>query len=424
MKKSIKIFFLVACCATLQAATAQQCYTLDECRELALAENARIKTAQGDLAAAGQEKKEAFTNFLPSISAIGIGMKADDGLLQLQMSPDEKMKLMDDGLGVGVTATLPIYAGGVIYNGNKLAQIGVEVNQLKLRQTQNEISLTVEQYYWQIVVLKAKLQTIEAVELQLGRISKDVEAAVEAGVTNRNDLLQVNLRKNDIRSTRIDLENNLSLSKIVLAQFVGVDETTFDVASTITEELPQSPGYLYTDHDAALEATPEYQLLNKNVEAAKLQKRLALGEHLPKVALGGGYLYNDFMGFSQNRFLGYVSVTVPISWKAPYSVKKQRYRYQNAQTQLTDGGELLVIRMQKAWNDLDNAYQQVQIAANSIEQATENLRLNEDYYKAGTSTMSDLMDAQTLFRQSHDRYAEAWSQYEIKKLEYLQATGR
>ena len=119
-----------------------------------------------------------------------------------------------------------------------------------------------------------------------------------------------------------------------------------------------------------------------------------------------------------------MSVSVPSSWKAPYSVRKQRYRYQNALTQLDDGSEQLVIRMQKAWNDLENAYQQILIAANSIEQSTENLRLNEDYYSAGTSTMSDLLDAQTLFRQSCDRYAEAWSQYEIKKTEYLQATGR
>ena len=130
------------------------------------------------------------------------------------------------------------------------------------------------------------------------------------------------------------------------------------------------------------------------------------------------------MAFSQNRFLGFVSVSVRISWKAPHSVRKQRYRYQNALTQLDDGSEQLVIRMQKGWIDLENAYQQILIAANSIEQSTENLRLNEDYYNAGTSTMSDLLDAQTLFRQSRDRYAEAWSQYEIKKTEYLQATGR
>lgn len=421
---TIRKIILLVCCGAVVPAAAQRVYTLDECREMALRENARMKISRGELSAAEQEKKEAFTNFLPSISATGVGLIADDGLLQMQMAPGQKMKLVEDGLGVGVTATLPIYAGGMIYNGNKLAKIGVEVGELKLRQTENEVHLTVEQYYWQIVVLKEKLRTVEAVERQLARIAEDVTAAVDAGVANRNDLLQVNLRKNDMQSTRMDLGNTLALCKMLLAQFVGAEQDSFDVASSITDELPASPVYLRTNHETALDSTPEYRLLNKNVEASKLQKRMALGEHLPKVAVGGGYLYNDFTGFSQNRFLGYVSVSVPISWKAPHSVKKQRYRYQNALTQLDDGAEQLVIRMQKAWNDLDNAYQQMLIAANSIEQSTENLRLNEDYYKAGTSTMSDLLDAQTLFRQSRDRYAEAWSQYEIKKTEYLQATGR
>lgn len=421
---TIKIILLSVCCAAVVPAASQRVYTLDECREMALRENARMKISRGDLSAAEQEKKEAFANFLPEVSVTGIGLKADDGLLQMEMAPGQRMKLVEDGLGIGVTATLPIYAGGMVYNGNKLAKIGVEVGELKLRQTENEVRLTVEQYYWQIVVLEAKLRTVEAVEQQLARIAEDVAAAVEAGVTNRNDLLQVNLRKNDMRSTRMDLDNTLALCKMVLAQFIGAEQSAVDVASSIRDELPAAPGYLRTDHDAALGQTPEYQLLNKNVEAGRLQKRMALGEHLPKVAVGGGYLYNDFMGFSQNRFLGFVSVSVPISWKAPHSVRKQRYRYQNALTQLDDGGEQLVIRMQKAWNDLENAYQQILIAANSIEQSTENLRLNEDYYNAGTSTMSDLLDAQTLFRQSRDRYAEAWSQYEIKKTEYLQATGR
>lgn len=419
-----KIIILWVCCGAVVPAAAQRAYTLDECREMALRENARMKISCGDLSAAEQEKKEAFTNFLPTVSASGVGLIADDGLLQMALGPGQKMKLVEDGLGVGVTATLPIYAGGMIYNGNKLAKIGVEINKLKLRQTENEVRLTVEQYYWQIVVLKEKLRTVEAVERQLARIAEDVTASVEAGVTNRNDLLQVNLRKNDMQSTRMDLDNTLALCKMLLAQFVGAEQTSFDVASSITDELPVSPVYLRTDHKAALDSTPEYRLLNKNVEASKLQKRMALGEHLPKVAVGGGYLYNDFMGPSQNNILGFVSVSVPISWKAPHSVKKQRYRYQNALTQLDDGAEQLIIRMQKVWNDLDNAYRQILVAANSIEQSTENLRLNEDYYKAGTSTMSDLLDAQTLFRQSRDRYAEAWSQYEIKKTEYLQATGR
>ena len=204
----------------------------------------------------------------------------------------------------------------------------------------------------------------------------------------------------------MDLDNTLALCKMMLAQFIGAEQSAVDVASSIGDELPAAPGYLRTDHDAALGLTPEYQLLNKNVEAGRLQNAWRWANICRRWPSAADTSTTISWGFRKNRFLGFVSVSVPISWKAPHSVRKQRYRYQNALTQLDDGSEQLVIRMQKAWNDLENAYQQILIAANSIEQSTENLRLNEDYYNAGTSTMSDLLDAQTLFRQSRDRYAE------------------
>lgn len=47
-----------------------------------------------------------------------------------------------------------------------------------------------------------------------------------------------------------------------------------------------------------------------------------------------------------------------------------------------------------------------------------------DYYSAGTATMSELLDAQTLYQQSQDKYVEAYTNYELSKREYLQATGR
>lgn len=80
--------------------------------------------------------------------------------------------------------------------------------------------------------------------------------------------------------------------------------------------------------------------------------------------------------------------------------------------------------MRNSWNAMNDAYQQVQIAIESIGQAKENLRLQSDYYQAGTCTMSDLLEAQALCQQSRDNYVESYSQYEIKKREYLLATGR
>ena len=38
--------------------------------------------------------------------------------------------------------------------------------------------------------------------------------------------------------------------------------------------------------------------------------------------------------------------------------------------------------------------------------------------------MSELLEAQSLYRQSRDKYVEAYTHYELKKREYLQLTGR
>lgn len=420
MKRTLYIF--LAALAFQSPLKAQQLYTLEECRQMALEQNAKMKVAANKTQMAKQEKREAATNFFPSITLTGGAMKADDGLIQMPMG-EQTMKLLDEGTFGGAMVTMPIFAGGQIYHGNQLAKLGVELSELQLRQTRNEVTLTVDQYYWNIVVLNEKLKTLQHVSALLEKICSDAKAAVDAGIKNRNDLLQVELRKNETQSVVIDIQNNIAICKMLLAQYIGTDMNGFDVQIAVSNEL-SSPEQLYVNHNERLETTVEYQLLNKAVDASKLEKRLNTGQFLPMIALQGGYLYNDFMGPSQNSFVGMLNVSIPISWKAPFSVRKYKLRHQNAVTEFNNGSEQLMIRMQKAQIDLNNAYQQALIARNSIEQSEENLRLNEQYYKAGTSSMSDLLQAQQLYQQSCDKYAEAYSKYEISKTEYLQATGR
>ena len=92
-------------------------------------------------------------------------------------------------------------------NGNKLADLALEVSRYQMRQSEDEVALTVERYYWQWISLHEKLRTIEIVESLVGSLYKDVEVAVGAGVTTRNDLLQVQLKKNGVASDRLRVEN-------------------------------------------------------------------------------------------------------------------------------------------------------------------------------------------------------------------------
>lgn len=405
---------------------AQKVYSLDECRAMALQNNVKVRNAANDMEAARQGQKEAFTGYFPNVSATGMGYNANKGLLQMDMGEGMNMSMLKNGIMGGVTLTQPVFAGGQIVNGNRLAAVGVEVSKVQKEQSENEVRLTVEQYYWQVVTLQEKLNTLRTVERQLESINKDVETAVNAGVTTRNDLLQVQLRRNDMESNRINLENNLSVCRMMLAQYIGSDSDTIAVESSVPEDVPAFPDDLRCDHAGALRQTTGYRLLENNVKAGRLQQKMAVGKNLPTVAVGAGYMYDNLMDKSHPFALGFVSVSVPISgwWGGSHDIKKQKLQVMNAENQLADSSELLVIAMQKAWTDLQDAYKQILIARNSIEQSTENLRLNQDYYHAGTTTMSDLLDAQTMFRQSRDKYVDAYAQFQIKTVEYLQATGR
>lgn len=405
---------------------AQQVYTLDECIEQALQNNARMKNAANDLQAAQHQRKEAFTKYFPAISATGTGFLSSTPLMGMELAPGMGLDLMKNGMLGGITASMPLFTGGQIVNGNKLAEVNVEKYRLQQRQGENEVRLTAEQYFWQVAMLKEKLKTLGVVEAQLAEIAKDVDAAVSAGVTNRNDLLQVQLKQNDTRSSRINVENALALSRRLLAQYIGQDTLGVDVAFHITDSLPPSPEALYQSPESSLSLTPEYNLLQAKLKATRINHKVSVGKNLPTIAIGGGYIYDNLLDRDRTYWAGFATVSVPLSgwWEGSHSMKRSRLAVRTEENNLRDGSELLVIRMQNAWNNVTDAYKQVQIAIESIGQSAENLRLQTDYYHAGTCTMSDLLEAQTLYQQSRDKYVESYAQYEVKKREYLQATGR
>lgn len=420
------VLSLIAC-TCLAPVSGQHIYTLDECINSALKYNVKVRNAENDLEMAKHDKKEAFTKYFPNISAVGSGFIANEPLVQMQMSPEAKMEMLKDGMLGGISATMPLFTGGQIVNGNKLAELGVNMKTLQKKQTDDEVRLEVERYFWQIVMLKEKLKTISLVEKQLERLETDVQASVDAGIVTRNDLLQVQLKKNDVLSGKIQLENSLNVSLSLLGQYIGAKSDSIDVAFVVEEHLSESPQTLFCNHTDAVERTNEYGLLKQNLQASKLQYKMAVGKNLPTVAIGGGLVYDNFvMGQDQSFYMGFVTVSVPISgwWGGTHSIKKHKLQVKNAENLLNDNSEMLVIRMQNVWNTLNDSYRKAEITLLSVEQSSENLRLNMDYYSAGTATMSELLDAQTLYQQSRDKYVEAYTNYELSKREYLQATGR
>ena len=220
------------------------------------------------------------------------------------------ISMMKNGTIAGVTAMQPIFAGGQIVNGNKLAKVGEEVSQLQLQLSENEVERNAEQYFWQFVSLQEKMKTVQAVDDLLKDIRKNVEVAVKAGVTMRNDLLQVQLRQNDIESQKVKLQHGISIVRMLMAQYCGLQDTTFVLSY---DDVVSSPVHLRKDHQQALLGTSEYQLLNKQVEATNLQYKMEIGKNLPSLAVGAGYNYHNILDNDHTFGMVFASVSVPIS---------------------------------------------------------------------------------------------------------------
>lgn len=296
MIKSVRYIICVAAFVPVAAqSVAQRVMTVEQCVSDALANNVKIKNAANDVEASEETKKSAFTKYFPTVSATGSGYMADKGLVEMDMGQGMKMSMLKNGIIGGVSAQMPLFTGGRILNSNRLADTGVEVSRLQQRLTENEVVLTAETYFWQVVMLKEKLKTVAAVERQLDEFSKDAEASVSAGVSDRNDLLQVKLKGNSNKSDRISLENSLNTALRLLAQYTGHDGDSIDVSVELNYSMPQSPLQLYAEPSAALQSTAEYELLEQNVKASKLKYKITLGQNMPSVAVGGGYFYDNLM---------------------------------------------------------------------------------------------------------------------------------
>ena len=446
-----KIFAIVLCSLCCGFASAQT-YTLEQLKDSALHNNVTIRSARYDVEAASQQRKEAFTKYFPNVSGTGLWFNANKGMAETTVNLSEMMppelstslaplaqflpsealaaladpisiSMMKNGVIAGVQAVQPVFSGGQIVNGNKLAKVGEDVSRLQMRLSENEVEKTAEQYFWQLASLQEKMKTVEAVETLLSDICKDVDVAVRAGVAMRNDLLQVQLRQNDIASQKLKLRNGLTLVRMLLSQYCGLRDTSF-VISYQTDAVP--PISSKQDHQQALLGTTEYQLLGKQVEAANLQHKIAIGQNLPSVAVGAGLNYHNLLDKNHTFAMVFATVSVPISdwWGGSHAIKRRKVEHQQAQEQLQDNAELLKIKMQSAWNSVEESYQQLLLAQLSIEQAEENLRLNRDYYNAGMTKMSDLLEAQMLYQQSCDKRTDAFADYQNKLLDYRQATGQ
>ena len=443
--------FLVLGLGSMLNLNGQMRLTLEESKAMALENNGNVKNSSLELDAAWETKKEAFTNYFPKISASAFGMKAMDPLLEIGMKggdlpiydgnpanlanplqyaymPDVNIGLFNQmALGI-VNIQQPLYAGSKIKMGNRLAELNIEVKEMQRKLSENDIVLKTEQQYWQVIVIQEKQKTVDSYLDFLDRLHEQVNNAYKNGLTIRNDLLKVSIKQQELKVTKIQLENGKKLALMQLCQTIGLEYRPTLLLEGNMEELSLPDSY-YIPTEDALPNRAEYQLLEKSVDATGLQKKMQNGNYLPTLGLGiSGYYLDQLESGVDGAFngLAFASLTIPISdwWGGNHKLKELRIRESMAKNNLEENKGLLRLQMEKAWVDLNEAYDKIQLTESILEQTMENLRVNQDSYDNGLVQLSDLLEARALKAETEDKLIEAKNRYKLAVTDYLLLTAR
>jgi len=434
---------------------ASDVFTLEDCLRIARENNAALKSAKVNRQMAEETEGSAFPAYFPKVFAGGFAFMANKNLVKkkidvsaevqnvgqqfaptmTQMGLDPAMLsgiptsytlgMLDKGIVGHLTLIQPLFAGGQIYNGNQLAKIGTRAAKLQESLAETEIRKNTETYYWLIVSLKEKLKTIDEAQKQVESIRKDVEVAVDAGVAVKNDFLRVELEKKKLESNRVKVENGIAVAKLMLARQMNRDNSDFELAEASLDNINPPDDYKMSA-DEAVERRTESKLLAIAREAAEKEKSMERGKALPTVAVGASLLYQNLLDDDDVDGVLFATVTIPISdwWSNSYSTAKFELKAQKATIDEVENKNLIKVDIEAKWNSLNESYMQIEISRDAVAQAEENLRIQRDFYNAGTATLSNLLEAETLRQQATDSYSDAVTGYYTAVCAYLTATGR
>ena len=402
--------------------------TLDSCLRLARQNNADILCSQLEIDKAREVKAQVFTKYFPQVSAnalsyhalnplveFGIGdIQSEDARRLLQALYDlvkersdisDQISLMRYGTLVSGVAVQPIFAGGRIVNANRLANLGVEAAKLQAQVSQRDILENVESSYFLVLGLQEKVATVDTTLALLDSLTKTVNVALNAGLVTKSDVLQVELKKNEMRALQLQLKNAISLASQLLCLQIGIDYPAGGLTLTDDLEAYSSLGSLNLPNVLPALFRPEADLLDLQVEAEELRKKISIGAALPQVMLGGAYYWGNPIKteYGHNGLL-FATAIVPLTqwWEASHKIREHNVAIRQYELQRDNLTRQMWLENQQIYNSMIEAAALLRSDSTALEMAKENYRIASVNYKAGVNTLNDVLQAQALMLQAEN----------------------
>ena len=328
----------------------------------------------------------------------------------------------------GVNIEQPLYMGGKISAGYAMSKLALDMAQQNERLTDAQVIVNTAEAFALFVRATELREVAVQYDSLLLNLQHDVKAAQAHGMASHNDVLKVGVKLDEAVLQLRQAENGLRLARMNLCRLIGLPLDT-EIEAEAVSDTPCEPMLL---EGTGVENRPEAALLNMKSRLAEQQVKLERSEFMPPVGLIAGYTYlngtklNGYRMLDGGSFGAMLNVSVPLFHfgEGRNKVRAARMEAQQAVLDEQELTEQMMLEATREANNLDEARLELDVTTHGLTQAEENLRTVHKSYDEGMETLSDLLEAQTLYQQACARNVEARCQLSLAIARYRKATGQ
>jgi len=383
---------------------------------MAIEHNPNISVARLIALAQAQVTREVRSSELPtaasSLTAVGAheNSRITAGLLN-------NPSVYDRAAG-GLSVSQLITDFGRTHNMVRSAQSNAKAQLENERATELDITLTVDQAFYQVLTSQAVLKVAEETVNQRQATVDQVGALAEAKLRSVLDLSFANVQLSQAKLLLLDAQNDTADAMASLNTVLGSERNK---QYTLVDETTANPEPAPQDAEALLQtaftARPDLAALNSSYTAAR---QFSTAEHdlwMPTVsalaAAGGTPVRADQI---QSSWYGAVggNISIPVFNGFLYNARAQeaKLRANAAGEQVRNLRDVIARDLRTSVLDAQNAFQRIGVTQEMLNESNMALDLSEERYKIGLSGIVELTQAQLAQTQAEIDYANARYAYQ------------
>ena len=433
----LKMFFL---CILLQPdsgfAQEKKIYTLEDSISEAIADNWTLKAKKEKIKQAIHVKKQAGSAFLPKLStSYGYTRLSEAVSFRTEGAPflaGETIAVSSqDNYRWKGSVTQPVFTGFALLSSFKLARLGIDQSELELELEKLDLALEVKEAYFGILEADKFVRVFKKAVDSLKSHVNAADNFYKVGIIPINDLLKAEVELADARHDLVKAQNALRLAR---SAFNMVLSRPINAPVDVEDILVYKPkrGGFQQYLEKALKNRPEIKLLDISILQADQQIRLAKSKNYPEIALSYDYIKEgDEPGVSGSPFhdagrweaMAVCSWTL-WEWGGTYYKVQEKKSFKKELMQLKMAFEDSIgLEVKEAVLSLEEAEQNIPTTRKAVDQAEENLRVNEERYRAQITTSTEVLDAQTLLSRASTNYYSALYDHNLARAGLTRALG-